>query len=78
MTNGFVGSVAKTTLTDQTYPYVNSATKKLFYASATDIFTNVNSDICGAMTGCEVLPSGCTGTYTGKLAITSAGELSAT
>jgi hypothetical protein len=30
------------------------------------------------MEKCEVLPSGCTGTYSGKLTITSAGELSGT
>ena len=57
-----------------TYPYVNTATKKVLYNDATDYFTNTNSALCGALTGCTLYAAGCTGSYTpGELTITSAG-----
>ena len=57
-----------------TYPYVNTATKKVLYNDASDYFTNTNSALCGALTGCTLYAAGCTGSYTpGELTITSAG-----
>lgn len=77
-TQGFVGE-SEITLSpaNPTYPYVNSATKVVLYPAATSYFTNSNGGVCGGFTNCEILPSGCSGTYSGKLTITSAGEISA-
>jgi hypothetical protein len=49
------------------------------YDVSTKLFTNLNTADCGGFTACELLPTGCTGTYSGRAAIVSStGALSIT
>lgn len=58
---------------------MNSAAKYVAYNDATEYFTNTNSVLCGALTGCTLHAAGCSGAYvSGKLTITSAGQIEAT
>ena len=51
------------TLPSATFPYKNSAPKKVLYAQGTDYFTNKNSEECGSFTGCTLYAASCTKAY---------------
>ena len=62
-------------------PYAATPTFKDLseYAASASIFSQVNVNDCGGFTLCEVLPAGCTGTYSGRAAVVATtGALSIT
>ena len=62
-------------------PYASSPTHKDLteYTAFANLFSQVNEVDCGALTTCEVLPVGCTGTYSGRAAVVAnTGALSIT